>query len=218
MDGVVGILRDLLQAVVDFNSYYRGAFRAIASVAEYLRGGLVGWLALAGFLILTLPRHARGIATFFENMMSKHPLPAYRQGGITDANIAATRKLLFFFTLLLLYQLVQVPLTFGNNSRLAFWADLAVQVALLATLFISYRALKLRIVGKLPDGKRKRMKDWLSTRLEGIGIRIGDMRKIAVTLVVVSFAPFVLQNLPQLMSLAASWARGIIQMLPASPH
>lgn len=159
-------------------------------------------LAFALFAVAVLPRSVTDIRSFFNQIMTKHPLPAFRKGGVEDEDIAQARKLLFFYCLFLIYQVFQMPLTLGANGILPLVADLFFQVVLLGFLFVAYwklkRRMRLRWVDA-PDRKQK-MAEWLNEKLDGMNVRIREMRKLALGVFVVSFGPVAIEAMPAMIS------------------
>lgn len=172
---------------------HRNTVQSISNAVATAREDI--WLSVFGFIlfvVIIFPRDIKGIRQYFHSMMEKHPLPAYRQGGVTDELIATTRKVLFFFTLFLLYQLFEFALTFGNNDVVPFYADLFFQSAIVLMLAVEYTKLR-RAIRKRWKGnaeKKKKISAWLDDKLEGLNIR-----KLTIAIFIVGFTPVFLANL-----------------------
>ena len=162
----------------------------------------IGLLSFALLVVLVLPRNAKAVRSFFNQIMSKYPLEAFRKGRVHDEDIAQARKLLFFYCLFLIYQVIQMPLTLGADGVLPFMADLVFQVLLLGFLFSAYRQLRrsMRLRWKDDEDRRQKMTEWLNSKLEGMNVRIHEMRKLALSVFAVSFGPVAIEKPPSLIS------------------
>ena len=95
-----------------------------------------------------------------------------------------------------------MPLTLGADGVLPFMADLVFQVLLLGFLFSAYRQLRrsMRLRWKDDEDRRQKMTEWLNSKLEGMNVRIHEMRKLALRVFAVSFGPVAIEKLPSLIS------------------
>ncbi len=191
----------LADGLKQFNSSYRAhrdRFVAVSDYSEKVRRNRI--VTLVGFLVfafLTLPKNARGVRAFYREMMASSPLPDFPGGGITEQHIQQARKVLFFYLLFLLYQLVQFPLTFGRDNIVQFSADLAFQTSILVALIWSFQRLKRQLnnVWRGDPSRREKMNHWLNERLDGLNIRWRDIRRLALGIFVTGFAPVTLAHL-----------------------
>lgn len=189
----------LTRGVRGFDASYhrhRQAFRDVSDYSQRVRTNRI--VAVVGFLVfvlLTLPKNARGVAAFYRQMMEKAPLPAAT--GASDDNNRRARKVLFFYLLFLLYQLVQFPLTWGRDNAVQFYSDLAIQAFLFLAVAFAFHGLKrgIREQWEADPDRQAKMKAWLGTRLDGIAIRWRDITKMAVGVFVAAFTPALLAQL-----------------------
>lgn len=182
-----------LHAFHDFWTKYRADVKRVSEVSQQIRNErFVPISGFAFFLIFLAPRKVANIRLFFNQMMEKHPLPAYRQGGVTDDEIAQARKVLFFFCLYFVYQIVQFPLTIKNHDGIAFFADLIFQVVIVGFLLSGYFRLQHLMSERWENDaeRHEAMMKWLNTKLEGMQIKWGELRRITVGIFFVSFSPY----------------------------
>jgi hypothetical protein len=128
-------------------------------------------------------------------MMEQAPLPS--DGKVTDDDYRQARKVLFFYLLFLLYQIVQFPLTLGHDKGVPFYADLIIQTGLLVAIVWTYRDLKRGLRARLSGdpAQQEKLDEWLSEKLEGMNIRWRDISKLALGVFVAGFTPAVLSHL-----------------------
>lgn len=182
-----------------FNETYRGHRGQFAQVSNYsgrVRANwLVGLFGFVVFVLLTLPKNARGVRAFYRQMMERSPLSA--EEGATDDDNRQARKVLFFYLLFLLYQLVEFPLTLGHDNRLQFFTDFAIQAGLLVAVVWTFHRLKrgLHKRWQADPARQEKMDRWLGAKLDGMNIRWRDIRKLAVGVFVAGFAPAALSHL-----------------------
>lgn len=175
---------------------HRHQFRAVSDYSERMRTNrLVALVGFLTFVLLTLPKNTRGARAFYRQMMEKEPLPP--ASGAGDAENRQARKVLFFYLLFLLYQLVQFPLTIGRDNRIQFFADLAIQSALVIVVAWSFHVLKrdMRAHWTGDPAHKEKMGLWLGSRLEGIGLRWRNISRMAVGVFVAGFMPSLLARL-----------------------
>ncbi len=178
---------------------YRNHRQVVATVSDYSerarQNWLVGLFGFAVFLFLTLPRNLDGARAFYSQMMEQAPLPS--DGKVTDDDYRQARKVLFFYLLFLLYQIVQFPLTLGHDKGVPFYADLIIQIGLLVAIVWTYRDLKRGLRARLSGdpAQQEKLDEWLSEKLEGMNIRWRDISKLALGVFVAGFTPAVLSHL-----------------------
>jgi hypothetical protein len=186
-------------SVKQIHDTYRSHRQGFATVSNYSerarQNRFVGLFGFAVFLLLTLPRNLGGARAFYSQMMDQAPLPA--DSGVTDADYRQARKVLFFYLLFLLYQIVQFPLTLGHDKGVPFYADLIVQTGLLMAVVWTFRDLKrnLRERWSADPAQQDKMDDWLDEKLEGMNIRWRDIGKLAAGVFVAGFTPAMLSHL-----------------------
>ena len=191
--------RPFAHGVRQVNDSYRRHRQQFVAVSDYSerarRNWIVGLFGFAVFVLLTLPKNTRSVRAFYRQMMEASPLSG--EDRVTAANDRQARKVLFFYLLFLLYQIVQFPLTFGRDNLVQFLADLAIQTALLVMVIWAFHRLKLGMRDQWrndPD-RQEKMDHWLGAKLEGMNIRWRDIRKLAVGVFIVGFTPAVLAHL-----------------------
>lgn len=190
----------LARGVKQFNDSYRSHRQQFVTVSDYSERARRNWIVelfgFAVFVLLTLPKNARGGRAFYRQMMERSPLSA--EAGATDDDNRQARKVLFFYLLFLLYQIVQFPLTFGRDNLIQFYSDLAIQTGLLLAVMWTFHRLKrgLHERWRGDPARQDKMDSWLNVKLEGINIRWRDIRKLAVGVFVAGFAPAALSHLP----------------------
>jgi len=173
--------------------HHRDQVRSVSDYSARVRTNRI--VAVAGFLVfvlLTLPRNARGVKAFYRQMMETSPLPS--DSGASDENNRRARRLLFFYLLFLLYQIVQFPLTWGRDNGVQFVSDLAIQAFLLVAVAWSYTVLKRGVFDQW-KGDPARGRQMLRGRLDGIAIRWRDIRMMAAGIFVAGFTPALLSRL-----------------------
>ncbi|MGA7711854.1 MAG: hypothetical protein WCA81_08130 [Rhizomicrobium sp.] len=178
---------------------YRSHRQTFATVSDYSerarQNWVVGLIGFAIFLFLTLPRNVGGARAFYNQMMEQAPLPP--DSKVTDDDYRQARKVLFFYLLFLLYQIVQFPLTLGHDKGVPFYADLIIQTALLISVVWAYRDLKRGLRARLSSdpAQKEKLDDWLNEKLDGMNIRWRDISKLAVGVFIAGFTPAVLSHL-----------------------
>jgi len=189
----------LARGIHRFDDSYRRHRRQFQDVSDYSRRVRTNrFVAIVGFLmfvLMTLPKNARGAAAFYRQMMEKSPLPD--EPDITDDNNRRARKVLFFYLLFLLYQIAQFPLTWGRDNAVQFFSDLAIQVVLLSAVVWTFHRLRrdMRAQWKADPDRRAKMNLWLGQKLEGLNIRWRDIQKLALGVFVAGFTPSLLTQL-----------------------
>lgn len=171
---------------------YRDDVQMLSDVSQKIRSErITSYLGFGLFVLLVAPRNIQNIRAFFNQMMKKHPLPAFNKGGINDENIMQARKVLFFFCLFLIYQIVQFPLTNGHESELAFVSDFAFQFVIITFLISEYRGLKRALEERWRNDPSRSayMQDWLNSKLDGMNVKWRNIRKLAVGVLMVGFGP-----------------------------
>jgi hypothetical protein len=182
-----------------FDDTYRSHRHQFVKVSDYSdrarRNWMVGLFGFAVFVFLTLPKNTKGVRAFYRQMMERSPLPA--EDGVSDDDNRQARKVLFFYLLFLLYQLVQFPLTLGHDNRLQFFTDLAIQTFLLLAVVWTFHRLKRGLYKRWRSdaARREKMDRWLGAKLEGINIRWRDISKLAVGVFIIGFTPAALAHL-----------------------
>jgi len=191
--------RPFARGVRQVNDSYHRHRHQFVEVSDYSerarRNWIVGLFGFAAFVLLTLPKNTKSVGAFYRQMMQASPLSG--EDRVTAANDRQARKVLFFYLLFLLYQIVQYPLTFGSDNLVQFLADLAIQTALLLMVVWAFHRLKLGMRDQWrndPD-RQEKMDHWLGAKLEGMNIRWRDIRKLAVGVFIVGFTPAVLAHL-----------------------
>jgi len=190
------MLRSEFRKFDDGYHRHRHQFVAVSDYSERARRNrLVGLAGFAVFVLLTLPKNARGVRAFYRQMMETQPLSG--EDRVTDANNRQARKLLFFYLLFLLYQIVQFPLTLGRDNLVQFSADLAIQTTLLILVIWAFHRLKLGMHDQWRNdpARQEKMDRWLSEKLDGMNIRWRDIRKLAVGVFIAGFTPVALAHL-----------------------
>ena len=186
-------------SVTRLGATYRSHRQDFATVSDYSERArenwVVGLFGFAVFLFLTLPRNVGGARAFYSQMMEQAPLPA--DSKVTDDDFRQARKVLFFYLLFLLYQIVQFPLTLGHDKGVPFYADLIIQISLLIAIVWTYRDLKRGLRARLSGdpAQQEKLDDWLNEKLEGMNVRWRDITKLAVGVFVAGFTPAVLSHL-----------------------
>jgi hypothetical protein len=201
------VQRDI-RGVRDSYHRHRQQFQSVSGYSRQVRTNrivaVVGFLA---FVLLTLPKNARGARGFYRQMMEKAPLPAVE--GITDDDNRRARQVLFFYLLFLLYQIVQFPLTWGRDNTVQFASDLVIQFVLLVAVGWAYHRLKRGLTDRWkPDPARgEKMDAWAGHRLEGLNIRWRDVRKMAVGVFVAGFAPALLSRATDALDMLSAYSQ-----------
>lgn len=201
----------VLNSAASFEESNRSSISSLKDLSIYLRDPLVGGIVLVLTTVYLIRGRLDRIAIFFSSMMSKYPLPAARRLRVADTHIQNTRELLFFYTVLLCYQIAQYPFTSAAKSSsgywpdVAFWADLTIQAFLVGAVAASYKTLKEQFL-RTHDGEESEVgaKEWLEFKLEGLQIRLRDIRRMALGLFAGNFTPPILQYLPNALS-DVSW-------------
>ena len=197
-----------------FNDSYHRHRHQFVAVSDYSertrRNWLVGLAGFAVFVLLTLPKNARGVRAFYRQMMETQPLSG--EDRVTAANDRQARKLLFFYLLFLLYQIVQYPLTFGRDNLVQFSADLAIQTALLLMVVWAFHRLKLgmRDQWRNDPERQEKMDRWLNEKLDGMNVRWRDIRKLAVGVFIAGFAPVALAHLTEWLDTLSAFSQRMI--------
>jgi hypothetical protein len=195
----------------NFRDAYRSHRQGFAMVSDYSERVRTTWwtnlLAFAVFLFLTLPSNARGVRTFYRQMMETSPLP--KEDGVTEESNRQARKVLFFYLLFLLYQIVQFPLTLGHDNNVQFTADLIIQSALVILVAWAFHLLKrdMQVQWKNDPARKEKMSRWLDQRLEGMRIRWRDIRKLAVGVFITGFAPAALAHMTSWLDAVTDFAQ-----------
>ena len=150
-----------LHAYREFWIQYREKVQAVSTAAAQVRNEwYVPYFGFAFFLIYLARKNIPDARLFFNQMMKKHPLPAFRNGGVNDENIMQARKVLFY----------------------------ALPMVLAGSVVLSGRWLD-------DDDRQEQMLTWLNTKLEGMNVKWGEMRRMVVGIFLVSFGPYFLAHL-----------------------
>jgi hypothetical protein len=189
------VARDVKMAVNAYRSH-RQAFSNVSDYSERVRGNwIAGLVAFLLFVLLTVPASFKSVGAFYRQMMETAPLS--REEGMSEDNNRQARKLLFFYLLFLLYQLIEYPLTLGHAGRIQFVADLAIQIGLVIAIGWAYHGLRRGMHRQWKDdpARQEKTDHWLNARLDGMRIRWRDISGLAVVVFVVEFAPVFLSHL-----------------------
>lgn len=189
-----------------FYEQHRGEVLRVSDYSKRARSNrIVALICFVVFAFLTLPKSARDIRAFYQQLVATRPLPA--EAGEDDENNRRARKVLFFYLLFLLYQVVQFPLTWGRDNSVQFYSDLAFQTLLLLAVLLTFRSLKRGVALRWQDDPeaRARMQSWLGAKLEGLTIRWRDMSRLALGMFVGAFTPALLAKLPDWLDVVASY-------------
>ena len=187
---------DSVKRLHDSYQRHRQQFVAVSDYSGRVRANrLLGFLGFLAFILLTLPKNLRGVRAFYRQMMERSPLSA--ESGATDDDNRQARKVLFFYLLFLLYQIVQFPLTLGHDNRVQFTTDLAIQTGLLLAVIWTFNGLKRGLHNRWRGdaARQEKMDRCLGEKLDGINIRWRDIRKLAAGVFVAGFAPAALTHL-----------------------
>jgi hypothetical protein len=182
-----------------FDETYRGYRQQFATVSDYSQRARANWMVglfgFAVFVLLTVPKNSRGVRAFYRQMMERSPLSA--EDGVTDDDNRQARKVLFFYLLFLLYQLVEFPLTLGHDNRVQFFTDLAIQTGLLLAVVWAFHRLKRGLHNRWrgDPARQEQMDRWLGAKLDGMNIRWRDISKLAVGVFIAGFTPAALSHL-----------------------
>lgn len=189
LDQMVLALRASDGVVVDWSNW-------IAKQRETLLPEMIG----VALFVATSWREVLSLQPLYQRMFSDDPLPAWRQGGVTDAIIESARPVIFFNILFLLYTLVQFPLTLGPPSDAEFWADLIIQITLLGLLLGSYGNVRsaLRQRAKT-EARAERVTNWLADKFDGMRVSFARLRRKAVLIFLASFSLVAAQMSPTLL-------------------
>jgi hypothetical protein len=195
------------------NAYrsHRAEFARVSDYSERVRSNwIAGLVAFAIFVLLTVPASTRGIGAFYHQMMEPEPLAMAE--GVTEDNNRQARKVLFFYLLFLLYQLIEYPLTLGHSNGVPFVADLLIQTCLVIAVAWSYHGLKRGMHRQWKDDPARQQKTdrWLGQRLDGMRIRWRDIRGLAVVVFIVEFAPVFLSHLTGWLDVLAAHGEKLI--------
>ena len=189
-----------------YRPFYQRHRDQVLRVSDYSRRArsnhVVAVICFLLFAFVTLPGNIRSGRAFFRQLVASAPLPD--AAGADDGDNRRARRVLFFYLLFLLYQIVQFPLTWGRDNAVQFTADLFFQALLLAGVVLSYRSLKRAIALRLGPDRRETMKAWQSTRLEGVSLRWRDLSRLALTMFIGGFAPALLAKLPDWLDVLAA--------------
>jgi hypothetical protein len=188
---------------------HRAGFARVSDYSERVRSNwIAGLVAFAIFVLLTVPASARGIGAFYRQMMETAPLAE----SVTEDNNRQARKVLFFYLLFLLYQLIEYPLTLGHSKGIPFFADLLIQTCLVIAVAWSYHGLKRGMHRQWKDDPARQQKTdhWLGQRLDGMRIRWRDIRGLAVVVFVVEFAPAFLSHLTGWLDVLSAYGEKLI--------
>lgn len=214
-EGQLTAVAQTLNVAADFVTTASTSLGQLSGFALDLRDKWWGGSVLAVFFLVTHREKLLRIGKFFDQMMTKYPLAAYRRGGISDSHIQSVREILFFYCLLLMYQLVQYPYSVavrgatGTWVDVAWWADLLIQASLVGLISQTYTTVvrEVREASKGNIEKQQQMSEWLNEKLEGMHVRFKDIRWLAFGLLTASFTPAFLQFLPQFLGGVATGLR-----------
>jgi len=199
------------RGVRTFDNSYHSHRQQFVTVSDYSQRMRTTWIAgligFAVFVLLTVPKNSRGVRAFYRQMMERSPLSA--EEGVTDDDNRQARKVLFFYLLFLLYQLVEFPLTLGHDKGIPFYADLIFQTGLLLAVVVAFHRLKrtLHQRWKADAARQEKMDRWLSSKLQGMNIRWRDISKLAAGVFVVGFTPAALSHLTGWLDAASAFGQ-----------
>lgn len=170
---------------------HRSQFQRVAEYSQQARTErAVAVVCFFVFVLITVPKNARGIKAFYRQLVDTHPLPP--EAGDNDESNRRARKVLFFYLLFLLYQIVQFPLTWGRDNTVQFTSDLVFQFVLMVGVLVTYAGLRKSMAHQV-GGKPSAV---LTAKLDGIPIRWRDMPRLAALMFVGGFAPALFTKLP----------------------
>jgi len=167
-----------------------------ARAEEYRSWYLTDLVGFAFFVVLTYPEIV-GLKNLYARMFSAYPLPAWRQGGVTNEHIETSRHAIFFYILFVLYQLVQFAFTLGASNEVERFVDFLIQLVLLGVILGDYESVRQALWKRHTDGsKRGRVADWLKMKFEDMNISFTGLRRKVIFIFLASFALVLIRNLP----------------------
>jgi len=195
-------------AIQEFNRAYashRSQITGAANAAQRIRHDpMIGTIALLFFLVISAPAKVTDLKKYYDAMTSNKPIPWFRRFGINGDDLTNTRRVLFFYTLFLIYQVISYPLMRWNDSSVAFYSDLIFQVLIVILLFRAYAKLRREIFEKWPDDpyNRAHVRKWFAQNIDDMRLRFSDMRRLAVLGFFGSFLPAIIANIPRVLDQA----------------
>jgi hypothetical protein len=167
-------------------------------------------VAFFAFGLFTVRKSISNIPKYYDYLLMKNPLPAYRRLGITDDHILKVRQVIFFYLLYLIYQVIQFPLRFGSASEVPFYADLIFQTAITGIILFQFNDVRRELIQRWADDpmRQEQMKTWVNTKFEGLNLRFDELRGNALNVFALSFAPALFVALPAV-------ARALVTFLDA---
>jgi hypothetical protein len=189
--------------------FYQRHRDSVARVSDYSQRArtnrIIAVVCFLGFAFLTLPRNARDVRAFYNQLVATTPLPT--EAGDDEENNRRARKVLFFYLLFLIYQVVQFPLTWGRDNAVQFYSDLGFQLLLLAGVLATFHSLKRGVAAHFEGDPEahERMRGWMGVRLDGLTVRWRDLSRLALLMFVGAFAPPLLANLTNWLDVVASY-------------
>lgn len=205
IDFVTASLDQLIVAVRSGDSVVQDWSSWIAEQRKTIFPELFGF----GLFVATSWREILSLSPLYERMFSENPLPAWRQGGVTDVIIESARPVIFFNILFLSYTLAQFPLTLGASNDLEFWADLLIQITLLGVILATYGEVRsaLRARAKT-EASADRVANWLAQKFDGMHVSFARLRRKAILIFLASISLALAQMSPAL-------SRGLVSVLEA---
>jgi hypothetical protein len=208
LESIVSMLDQLNLLLSSSDDALRDVKQKVSSFRATVYPELLGAVLFVIFNFSSL----KNVPQLYGKLVSEDPIPKWRAGGVTDELIEQARFVIFLVLLYLFYTVVQVPLTFGPTevNSLTFLGDAAIQVLLLGTIVLRYRAIRNALRRKAKtENKAERASTWLKTKFDGMNISLSKMRNQAARIFLVSFSLVLIQMGPEISAVLQSLLGGL---------
>lgn len=141
------------------------------------------------------------LRNLFVKLMSKAPIPLYRNGGVTDEHIRIVRELLFFTCVYILYELAARFLAFQDTSNVSFYSNFVFRLILILLLLRAHWRLRINVLGRktLSDEQKMHLQEWFDEHFAHLDVSATTVRRLAIGIFLFTFGPTAIYHLPQVL-------------------
>lgn len=138
------------------------------------------------------------ILEIFTRLFDPTPFPHARNLGVSNRQFVTVRTILFLSALYLLYEVVHVPLTFGNQSAVSFYTDVVIRLALVILLTIAHATMDYTIssISHIQEETHLRLVSWYREHFEELEVTTKMVNRWALSILAMLVVPRIADLLP----------------------